>query len=142
MAYSLDYVANLLDVASEDVALAVREAIAPLQQTQHYHYVAKPRGEGTGEGASQRPIHVLLFRSPDDALAFAKQVRIAETPRVRPISNTAALLHLLAEPRVVRVIFLEQSLDTIPAGLTRQSLGTLPGAYVIERAALLASLLI
>ncbi|HYF63460.1 MAG TPA: hypothetical protein VD886_11645 [Herpetosiphonaceae bacterium] len=143
MLYTLDHVAQLLDVASEDVADVLRPIVAPLVQTHYYHYVAKPREAGAGGPAGeQRPIHVLLFRTPDDALFFARQVRIPETPRVRPIGAEAVLLHMLAEPRVLRVIFLEEHLEEVPRGLTRQSLGELPGAVVVERAATLGKLLI
>jgi len=143
MLYTLDHVAQLLDVASEDVAGVVRPIVAPLVQSHYYHYVARPPAGAEGDGGGERrPIHVLLFRTPDDALFFAKQVRIPETPRVRPIGAEAVLLHMLAEPRVLRVIFLEQHLEEVPRGLTRQTLGELPGAYVVERAATLGKLLI
>jgi hypothetical protein len=144
MQYTIDHVANLLDVASEDVALLVRQVVAPLSRASYYHYLSRPRPGSTGEDESgtQRPRSVLLFASPDEALAFAHKVRIPETPQVRPIERSAVVLHMLADARVTRVIFLEEPLETLPPGFTRSQLGALPGAYQLERLDLITRLLI
>ncbi len=144
MQYTIDHVANLLDVASEDVALLVRQVVAPLQHSRYYHYLARPRaGGGEGdESGTQRPRSVLLFTSPDEALAFAHKVRIPETPQVRPIERSVVVLHMLADARVNRVIFLEEPLEALPPGFTRSQLGSLPGAYQLERLDLIERLLI
>ncbi|MBA3468291.1 MAG: hypothetical protein H0T53_01480 [Herpetosiphonaceae bacterium] len=145
MQYTIDHVANLLDVASEDVALLVRQVVAPLQHVRYYHYLARPRpggGGGDDESRNQRPRSVLLFTSPDEALAFAHKVRIPETPQVRPIDRSAVVLHMLADERVNRVIFLEEPLEALPPGFTRGQLGSLPGAYALERLDLVERLLI
>ena len=144
MQYTIDHVANLLDVASEDVALLVRQVVAPLQHSRYYHYLARPRaGGGDGdESSNQRPRSVLLFTSPDEALAFAHKVRIPETPQVRPIDRSVVVLHMLADARVNRVIFLEEPLEALPPGFTRSQLGSLPGAYQLERIDLIDRLLI
>ena len=144
MQYTIDYVANLLDVASEDVALLVRQVVASLSQSRYYHYLARPQSPGSNEdeGINPRPRSVLLFSSPDEALAFAHKVRIPETPQVRSIDRAAVVLHMLADARISRVIFLEQPLDALPPGFTRKELGSLPGAYQLERNDLVARLLI
>lgn len=142
MQYTIEHVAHLLDVASEDVAALVRAVVKPLMQAQYYHYLARPGLGGNGEGSNQRPRSVLMFSSPDEALTFARKVRIAQTPQVRPIDRSSVVLHMLADARVSRVIFLEQPLDVLPPGLTRDQLHTLPGAYALERAELLTRLII
>jgi len=52
------------------------------------------------------------------------------------------VLHMLADARVNRVIFLEEPLDDLPPGFTRSQLGSLPGAYQLERLDLIERLLI
>lgn len=142
MQHTIEQIAHLLDVASEDVAALVRAVVKPLLRAQYYHYLARPHSGGEGEGGNQRPRSVLMFSSPDEALAFARKVRIVQTPQVRPIDRSTVVLHMLADARVNRVIFLEQPLESLPPGLTRDQLHTLPGAYALERAELLTRLII
>ncbi len=142
MSYTLDQIADLLHTAPEAVQTLIRAAVAPLRQSTYYHYVMRPRMAAALKSSERHDRVVLLFCSPDDALAFAQQLRSPELPTVRPIQATTALLHLLGDAQIARVIFWDAQPERLPPGLSRETLALLPGARVIERTDLMAQLAI
>lgn len=137
--YDLETVATLYNVAPQTITDLVHTTVAPLAQQRYYHYLIARNGEGMAD--QDKPARsVVLFRSPDDALAFAQQARISTVPRVRAVEATAVVLRLLADDSLAQLIFLDESLDALPPNLSIASLGDLPGACVVRRESLLTQL--
>ncbi|ABX05290.1 MAG TPA: hypothetical protein DEF47_15000 [Herpetosiphon sp.] len=142
--HNSDLVADRFGMPRAELDELVHGSVAHLAQTHYYHYLARPKPQFDDDSdentaAQSKPRHVVLFRTPDDALSFAQRIRIGETPRVRQISRENMIWHMLNDEAIVRVIFFEQPLEELPTGLNLQTLADLPGAIAIERNDVLTS---
>ena len=138
---TFDDVAHQLHVAPDELEEVVQQVVQSLRQSVYYHYVSqRSKAQQPGVAHAQRSRSVMLFRAPDEALTFAQRVGFRELPKVRSIKRELAVLHMLAEPSIEQLIFLDQDLETLPRQLWRTMLADLPGAVAFARADLVQAL--
>ncbi len=139
--YSLETIAQTLDMSAETLQDVIQQLTAPLKQERYYHYVTRPQTGDESEASNEKAKkhrHIVLFRNPDEALSFAQKIRFSNVPRVRSISTNDIVLHLLGDSRIARLVFFEQNIAELPKGLNLSTLGDMPGVYVMDRTAVLA----
>lgn len=142
MIYTLDAVAALLQITPQQVRTLLHIAVDPLERRTYYLY-SVPRRE-TAVGAPIPSTHsertLVLFQSPDDALAFLQQLGIPGVPQVRPIRREAVVLRMLGDASIREVVFFEWLPEWLPNPLRRDDLALLPGTYTINRSTLLSQI--
>lgn len=131
--YTLESVAEMFNVAEAELRALLRQTVAPLSQRRYYLYRRTTEGAPATSVGPRPGRTVLLFRAPDEALAFAQLGRFAEIPQLRQMSCEGLILNLLANSNLDRLVFLEEDLERLPSGLRPESLSELPGAHVVER---------
>lgn len=106
-----------------------------------YRIIRREGGEAEGEAGKDpgapgaEPSRLLLvFSSPDAALAFAQQHRLRPTPRLLSLNLAQLLATLVQRPALRALIFSEENAATSPA--THH----IPTVFRLERQELLAML--
>jgi hypothetical protein len=101
------------------------ERVGYAAQTTFYIYRTGHKPEGSefesesesesGAGSSsKRPRWLLVFSSPDDALAFAQRKHLKPTPRLLPVQLVQLLMAMLQHPAINALIFTEEYATVSP----------------------------
>jgi len=89
------------------------ESVGYLASHTFYVYrTGKKLGGGAGGAESSR--RLLVFSSPDDALAFAQRNRLRPTPRLVPLNLAQLLAVLVKHASIRKIIFTEEDAAIAP----------------------------
>ena len=142
MIYTIGAVARLLHRTEHQIRALLRIVVEPLER-QFYYLYSVPRREtagADGQAAPRAERTLVLFQTPDDALAFLQQAGIPGVPQVRPFRREAVVLRLLGDASIREIVFFEYLPEWLPSPLRREDLSLLPGTYTLTRTTLLTQI--